>query len=197
MQIKDRTKHMFAQALVEMLADVPLEKVRVTKLCARCGAAMPTFYYHFRDKYELVVWIFLQDILAVDADCRADGGRISLDRILRQVEQKKTFYQRAFTDQSQNSLGEYIHGFIVRYYKAAVRDAAGEEPTPEQLFAIRYHTCGVIGMFREWLFGQDADAGDLTRLLFERMPDFMQRASAVCPLSAADIHRLLDSSGGS
>ena len=54
MQMKDRTKIMFAEELENMLKDIPLEKVRVAKLCERCGATPPTFYYYFHDKYELV-----------------------------------------------------------------------------------------------------------------------------------------------
>ena len=68
MHMKNRTKIMFANTLEEMLGEMPLAKVRVAKLCERCGATTPTFYYYFHDKYELVAWMFLQDFAAVFAD---------------------------------------------------------------------------------------------------------------------------------
>ena len=191
---KDLTKSMFANALVEMLQDMPLEKVRVTKLCEHCGTTPPTFYYYFRDKYELVVWIFLQDVAAVYSARKPDGSAKGLSRIIRQVKKKKTFYQKAFTDQSQNSLSEYAQSFIIRYYKEAIRHDAGEDPTPEQLFAIKYHMYGILGMFREWLYGQDTSFEEMSQLLYERSPDFLRKAFASYPLSAFDIYRLLDTS---
>ena len=194
MQIKDITKKMFADAMVEMLNDMPLEKVRVTKLCERCGTTPPTFYYYFRDKYELVVWIFLLDVAAVSAAGPSDGRTFRLDAILRPVKKKKTFYQRAFADQSQNSLGEYIHAFILRYYREAVRHDTGEEPTPEQTFMIKYHTYGIVSMFREWLFDQDPGFADMGQLLHERSPDFLKKAFASYPLSDARIRQLLETS---
>ena len=192
MQIKERTKSMFADTLVEMLKDMPLEKVRVTRLCERCGATPPTFYYYFRDKYELVVWIFLQDVAAVYSVRKSDGSAKGLGRIIRQIKKKKTFYQKAFTDQSQNSLSEYAQAFIIRYYKEAIRHDAGKEPTPEQLFAIKYHMYGILGMFREWLYGQDTSFEEMSQQLYDRMPDFLKKAFAAYPMSAVDIHRLLD-----
>lgn len=54
MTMQDRTKIMFAEQLETMLKTMPLDKIRIVDLCQQCGAAPPTFYYHFHDKYELV-----------------------------------------------------------------------------------------------------------------------------------------------
>ena len=185
MQIKDLTKRMFADTLVDMLKDMPLDKVRVTKLCERCGTTSPTFYYYFRDKYELVVWIFLQDIVEIYSGTKP--GRRKKNELISKVKMRKTFYQKAFTDQSQNSLSEYMQSFIIDYYTEAVLHDTGDLPTQDQLMAIKYHTYGLLGMFREWLFGRDMSFEEKYVQLFERAPDFLKKAFVVYPMSSDSI----------
>ena len=36
----------------------PFEKISVSDICVECGINRKSFYYHFRDKYDLVNWIF-------------------------------------------------------------------------------------------------------------------------------------------
>lgn len=54
MALRDYTKRLFANTLADMMRTTPLKKIRVKDLCARCGAEQQSFYYHFRDKYDLV-----------------------------------------------------------------------------------------------------------------------------------------------
>ena len=191
MQMKDLTKNMFADALVEMMKEMPLEKVRVRKLCERCGATSPTFYYYFRDKYELVVWIFLRDIAQVYQNIRPGERKSGMGKIIRMVKRERTFYQKAFTDQSQNSLAEYIQNFIIRYFTEAILHDTGKAPQAEQLMVIKYHTYGIMGMFREWLFEQDMSFEEQYEQLFGRAPDFLKKAFAAYPLTGEMISRLL------
>lgn len=53
---------MLAQALRERMAQDPIEKITVKSITDACGVNRQTFYYHFSDIYELVRWMYLQDI---------------------------------------------------------------------------------------------------------------------------------------
>ncbi len=191
MQMKNLTKNMFADALVDMMKEMPLEKVRVRKLCERCGTTSPTFYYYFRDKYELVVWIFLRDLSQIYQNLRPGERKSGMGEIIRIIKRERTFYQKAFSDQSQNSLAEYIQNFIIRYYTEAILHDTGEAPQADQLLAIKYHTYGIMGMFREWLFEQDMSFEEQTEQLFGRAPDFLKKAFAAYPLTGEKLSRLL------
>lgn len=60
-----RTKHQLAQALKEMLQEMPIHAVTVRDLCARAGVNRTTFYNHFENQYDLLEAVcqrFLQDI---------------------------------------------------------------------------------------------------------------------------------------
>ena len=52
------TKLALSNALKELLAERPFEKISVSDICQKCSMNRKSFYYHFRDKYDLVNWIF-------------------------------------------------------------------------------------------------------------------------------------------
>ena len=65
------TKRALAAALKSLLAERPFAKVSVREICEACGMSRKSFYYHFKDKYELLNWIFETEFVAPRA---ADPG---------------------------------------------------------------------------------------------------------------------------
>ncbi len=187
MKMKDRTKIMFADTLEEMLEEMPLEKVRISKLCERCGAATPTFYYYFHDKYELVAWIFLQDFAGEFGDQEPEYSPSKLNQSAIRMAKRRNFYQKAFDDHSQNSITNYMIDFNLQITRDAVRYHTGQELNDEQVFAVKFHIYGVMGMFTEWLFGNDMTSEYLNNAFYERTPDFMKEAFAVYPYSSEQL----------
>ena len=67
MSKSEQTKRGIARAFVSMVESQPLEKVNVSKLVDAMGINRKTFYYHFTDKTDLVIW--------TDDPLRVIGGR--------------------------------------------------------------------------------------------------------------------------
>ena len=187
--MKDRTKLMFAEALEELMKTLPLERVRVSHLCERCGATPPTFYYYFHDKYELVAWMFLQDLSEAVGNGLRDYSPEILNDVSSRIEKRRAFYQKAFTDQSQNNIGKYMQAFNTQLAADALQKHTGQELSADQLFAIRYHVYGIMGMFREWLFDEQMTFEYLNQRLFERTPNFLKEAFANYPYSTESFLR--------
>ena len=57
------TKETLASALRELLKTQPLSKISVKDITDYCDMSRNSFYYHFKDKYELISWIFYNDML--------------------------------------------------------------------------------------------------------------------------------------
>ena len=179
MPLKDRTKQLFADELLIMLHEMPLAKVRVGELCGRCGAGRQTFYYHFRDKYDVVAWIFERDYRMAEADTiPCEDAVATVARALELMWSRRAFYRAAFADVSQNSIAEHIQDFDVRLLSAVAKEHLGtEELSPWQLFAIKHHSYGSIGCTIEWLKGElDANPVQIAEWEFARMPDFLREA---------------------
>lgn len=58
------TKKAIAGSLKELMRKKSLEKITVSDIVKNCGLNRQTFYYHFKDKYDLVNWIFNKEIVS-------------------------------------------------------------------------------------------------------------------------------------
>ena len=101
MSMRDRTKELFAAAMEEMLAETPLSKVRVGDLCQRAGAGRQTFYYHFRDKYDVVAWIFERDYRLAEEDAGLGNAQGVVTDALERMWERRAFYREAFEGRSR------------------------------------------------------------------------------------------------
>jgi len=54
------TKKALAQALKGLMAEQPFSKISVGDICEECGMSRKSFYYHFKDKYDLTDYYFKQ-----------------------------------------------------------------------------------------------------------------------------------------
>lgn len=185
MHSKDHTKILLADTLIRMLETMPLEKVRVSALCKRCDVASATFYYYFRDKYDLVSWIYLQDVSGSFDDGVHNYSPNQLDEMNIRMTKRKKFYQKAFTDQSQNSLRDFMYTFLFEKAKDDVQRAFGAEPTDRQLLELSYHVYGIVGLFHDWVTNRipDSDIAKMNRLIFDNTPGFLKEALSRAPLS--------------
>lgn len=178
MSMKNRTKQMFADMLEDMLHTKDFEKIQVKDICEACGTRRQTFYYHFKDKYDLVAWIFNQDYEAVFS---VDDNEFTIDtltKLLELIRSKSSFYKKTLTDHSQNSIRSYIQEFDVEFGQKVVMSAyQTDQISDEQLYIIKYHSYGSIGMLIEWLLNDTIlSAEQLAMLQYQTMPLFLRNA---------------------
>ncbi|MBE6470107.1 MAG: TetR family transcriptional regulator [Coriobacteriaceae bacterium] len=56
------TKAAMAQALRTCMQDAPIDRISIKTITDACGLNRQTFYYHFKDIYDLVKWMYIRDI---------------------------------------------------------------------------------------------------------------------------------------
>lgn len=59
------TKKAIAASLKKIMEKKPLDKITVREIIEDCGINRKTFYYHFRDIYHLIKWIFEEEAIEV------------------------------------------------------------------------------------------------------------------------------------
>lgn len=176
--MQNHTKEMFAEHLYQLLTVKSFEKIQVKDLCEAAQASRQTFYYHFRDKYDLIAWIFLQDYQSVFSHPDTNDYEANLTRVMEVIYAKRSFYKQVFTEHSQNSISSYIQQFDVDLGVKVVKsyyDLA--EVTGEQLYLIKYHSYGTIQMTIEWLLQKThMTAAEFASLQLTSMPAFLREA---------------------
>ena len=179
MKMKDRTKLMFAEELENMLGTMSMDSVRVVDLCKRCGATPPTFYYYFKDKYDLAAWIYLNDISAAFGDKAPEYSPARLTESLEHMNLKWSFYRKLYADKSQNSLIGYSMNYAMKMVDDVVTATTGAHPTARQFLEARHHTFGILGLQQEWFLGEiNLSSEELAQFLYDTTPEFLKKAFA-------------------
>jgi AcrR family transcriptional regulator len=161
------------------MATKPLDKIRVTEIYRKAEIERPTFYYHFKDKYNLVAWIFYHDafktdILSVELAAKA----------MNEMRADYLFYKRAYEDNSQNPLWQCMHEYFVdRYSVEAMRILDTDRLDTQILYSIRLYYYGCVGMTREWLMNDNiTPAETIVEMMFHSMPENMKRIYGLSPV---------------
>jgi AcrR family transcriptional regulator len=88
----------------------PLEKITITDICDDCGLNRKSFYYHFQNKYELVIWIFEEEIGRPIRE-KVASNRVSLSLAIELCEalaSERGFYANALRVAGPGSFREYL-----------------------------------------------------------------------------------------
>lgn len=102
------TKHALSAAMKELMAEHPMEKIKIGDIVERCGMNRQSFYYHFKDKYDLVNWIYYTEFFAGIQNSFEKSGWDLIDEICGYFYDNSKFYSNALQVNGQNSFSEYF-----------------------------------------------------------------------------------------
>ena len=57
------TKKALALSIKKLMETIPLAKLSIHQIVDNCGINRQTFYYHFKDKFDLVNWIYYTEAI--------------------------------------------------------------------------------------------------------------------------------------
>lgn len=160
--IKEHTKRMFANAILEIIKYKDLSKIRITELCDYCKTDRQTFYYHFKDKYDLVAWVYQSDLNESLQQYHNIFCREQTLFLLYRIQEKHYFYHKAFKDANQNSLFSYIQNANSHITEQIFKEHLQlPELTETQLFTIKYNSYAWVGCLSEWVSLKCSPAPDI------------------------------------
>ena len=187
MQELNTTKQTLACSLKELMGKRSFSKISVADLCENCGMSRKSFYYHFRDKYDLVHWIFQVEFVQPIQEADDLSSWETFGELCRYFYQERNFYRRAIQIQGQNSFRDYFcesltstieemtddwmsDGRDRKFYTTFFGDAilssilrwlSSPEPEPPEQYLDHIHHVLVVGarQLLAELEGQQTDAG--------------------------------------
>ena len=157
------TKKALADALKRLVAEKQFEKINIGEICELCNMNRKSFYYHFHDKYELVVWIFENEF--IDKARESDYGNLwdALTSLCKYFYDNKPFYKKILLINGQNSFSEYFSNMCKRAFVHRMRERL-EGITVTDMNVKIYSNFFVFSVYC-WLTGPD------TRTDFEFVRD--------------------------
>ena len=133
---------------------LPLNKITINDITEDCGVNRMTFYYHFKDIYDLVDWIMVEDA------AKALEGRQSFENwtdafldILHQVQDNKVLVMNVYRSVSREQVEQYLYKLLDHMLRDFVdRSAQGfTVQDSDKQFIIDFYKYGFVGLALEWI----------------------------------------------
>ena len=102
------TKSALAKALKQLVIEKQFEKIGIAEICDICDMNRKSFYYHFRDKYELVIWIFEQEFSQIYKNQKVISIWDTTALLCSYFYENKSFYKKRLKVNGQNSFADYF-----------------------------------------------------------------------------------------
>ena len=152
--MNDLTRNAIASTLKDMLLERPLSRITVSDISERCGISRMTFYYHFRDIYDLVGWIISSDILHILSGRKTqDTWQEGFLSIFQAVEDNHVFVLNACSSLSREQLERSLSEPVTELISSVLR----ENPDSDKLlqkdaaFISSFFSYAFIGVMLDWI----------------------------------------------
>ncbi|MEE8885467.1 MAG: TetR/AcrR family transcriptional regulator C-terminal domain-containing protein [Eubacteriales bacterium] len=156
------TKKALADSMKKLMKKKPFDKISVIDICEGCGMNRKSFYYHFKDKYDLVNWIFYTDFIKTVSDRHFEKGWDLLTATVEMFSKDRDFYKSALEITGQNSFREYFFESTYPIFDLFLpkEDDMSEE---ERKADIKYLSAAFLTVLYWWLAdGKDQSPEDFT-----------------------------------
>ena len=148
------TKYALEASLKHLLAQKPLNKITINDITEDCGINRMTFYYHFKDIYDLVEWSCLEDAKrALDEKKTYDTWQQGLLQIFEAVQENKPFimnvYRCVHTEQVEKYLQPLVDGLLIGVLEEESRGMTIRDE--DKQFIAQVYSYIFIGLMLDWI----------------------------------------------
>ena len=162
------TRKRIAQAFIQILQEKEFEKISVSNIMERAGIRRQTFYNYFLDKYDLVEWIFKNDVSEqVTDNLEFISGLQLLKELSYFFETNRYFYQQLFNMNVQNDINQYF----IEYCRQIILKIINEYTDTSKLsikdddLFISYHSHALADTFKDFILNKNSEPIDSQRLI--------------------------------
>lgn len=148
------TKRALEQSLKNLLLKKPLTKITVGDITDDCGINRMTFYFHFKDIYDLVEWSCLEDAKrALDEKKTYDTWQQGLLQIFKAVQENKPFILNVYRCVHREQVEKYLQPLVDQLLLNVINEeAAGITVRDEdKQFIAQVYSYMFIGLMLDWI----------------------------------------------
>lgn len=148
------TKRAIEQSLKNLLLKKPLTKITINDIAEDCGINRMTFYYHFKDIYDLVEWVCVEDARkALEENRSYDSWEQGLLRIFQAVRENKPFVMNVYRCVHQEQVEKYLKTQVDRMLMEIINAETGAISVKEEdkAFVARVYSYVFVGVMLDWV----------------------------------------------
>ena len=149
----EKNKVAIAEAMKRLMRETPIEKITTDRILENAGVSRRSFYRYFKDKYDLLEWIYNYDFCRF-VDVRPEKSIWEYyPEILRSLRADPEFYCSAFSFTGQNSFRAF---WVEKHFTLIMTDFGDIFPdTKTARFVIRRYVYAFFDGYIWWLREKD------------------------------------------
>lgn len=148
------TKRALEQSLKHLLLQKPLTKITIQDIAQDCGINRMTFYYHFKDIYDLVEWSCIEDARhALQEKKTYDTWQQGLLQIFQAVLENKPFIMNVYHCVDREQVERYLKSLTDHLLMNVVEEQALNYHVRQEdkEFIAQVYSYVFVGIMLDWI----------------------------------------------
>ena len=148
------TKRALEESFKRQLSTKPFSKITIADIAQDCGISRMTFYYHFKDIYDLVEWCCQEDASRALAGKKTyETWQQGLLQIFEAVQENKPFILNVYRSVSREQVENYLYQVTYQLLEDVVEEQAqGMSVRPEdKAFIATLYKYMFVGLMLDWV----------------------------------------------
>ena len=144
MQDVNITKQALAKSLKELMLKKPFSKISISDITSNIHLNRQTFYYHFQDKYDLMNWIYYNEIFVVLVDgLNEKNYEEKFYQMFDKMHKEKAIYVNALSMSAEYSFKDYLESVLSVLVSMILENEKSQD--------IKFCTFGLTGIIIDWI----------------------------------------------
>lgn len=143
------TKKAMAEAMKALMLSTPFAKISVGQICEYCHMNRKSFYYHFKDKQDLVNWIFQSEFISAIQEHSYDTRWDLLSNMCEYFYENRAFYRKALKIEGQNSFSDYFREILEPILHEYISEIIYDRDSAD--FVVSFFSDALISAVKRWL----------------------------------------------
>lgn len=152
--MSDITKRALEASLKHLLQEKPLEKITINDITEDCGISRMTFYYHFKDIYDLIEWAFEEEASRIlEGKKDYDTWQQGYLRIFEDLNANKPFIMNVYRSISREKVENYLYRITYDLLIHVINEKAkGMNVRDEdKKFLANFYKYAFVGLVLDWI----------------------------------------------
>lgn len=148
------TKRALEASLKNLLLKKPLDKITINDIAEDCGINRMTFYYHFKDIYDLIEWSCVEDASkALEGKKTYDTWQQGFLQIFEAVLSNKPFIMNVYHSISREQVEIYLYKMTYNLMMGVVEEkSTGMSVRQEDKeFIADFYKYAFVGLVLDWI----------------------------------------------
>ena len=148
------TKRALEASLKNLLLQKPLDKITINDIAEDCGINRMTFYYHFKDIYDLIEWSCVEDAQKALAGKKTyDTWQEGFLQIFEAVRNNKPFIMNVYRSVSREQVESYLYRVTYDLLIYVVDETAKDMQVSQddKAFIANFYKYAFVGLMLDWI----------------------------------------------